>query len=130
VSLPVILLVAILIYGILNSLYVTCTDQQARTLDAIWMKSKNAYRLPNTLGALRELHKLGFDVAEYGKKKAKQRDNLLSLKTAKTPDVTYPGIFGIARNLRPYQKQTSIFFRIYPMQLFLMNSGPGKLLQR
>jgi hypothetical protein len=51
-------------------IYFTATEQTARKLDAVWVKSKNAYKVPNTLGALRELHKAGYDVAEYGKKKA------------------------------------------------------------
>jgi SNF2 family DNA or RNA helicase len=83
-------------------IYLTCTEQQARKLDAIYVKSKKQWKLPNTLGALRELHKLGFDVMEYGKKKAEAREKLLQIKSSD------PTTFQDKR-LRPYQ-QTDINF--------------------
>lgn len=83
-------------------IYLTCSDQHAKKLDAQWVKSKKAYRLPNTLGALRELHRLGYDVAEYGKQKAELRERLLTLKT-KEPKAYQD------KRLRPYQ-QTDIDF--------------------
>jgi SNF2 family DNA or RNA helicase len=85
-----------------NFIYIQCNEQQAKKLDAVWVKSRNAWRLPNTLGALRELHRLGFDVAEYGKQKAKERERLLSVKNSK------PTAYQDKR-LRPYQ-QTDIDF--------------------
>jgi SNF2 family DNA or RNA helicase len=83
-------------------IYLTCDEQQARQLDAVWVKSKNAYRLPNTLGALREMYRLGFDVMEYGKKKAEAKEQLLSIKNSN------PTAYQDKR-LRPYQ-QTDINF--------------------
>jgi hypothetical protein len=35
-----------------DNIYFTATEQTARKLDAVWVKSKNAWKLPNTLGAL------------------------------------------------------------------------------
>lgn len=83
-------------------IYFQAAEAQAKQLDAIYVKSRKAYKLPNTLGALRELHKLGFDVMEYGiRKKAKRRD-LLELKNSNP-------LFTIDKRLRPYQ-QTDINF--------------------
>jgi SNF2 family DNA or RNA helicase len=79
-----------------DNIYFTATEQTARKLDAVWVKSKNAYKVPNTLGALRELHKAGYDVAEYGKKKAQARENVLAVK-----NLTYLG--ENSHGLRPYQ---------------------------
>jgi hypothetical protein len=89
-----------------NWIYVKCTEQQAHQLDAIWVKSRNSYRLPNTLGALRELYKMGFDTVEYGKQKAEARETLLRLKAAKIQSN-----FG---RLRPYQRQDIAFLAQLP----------------
>lgn len=83
-------------------IYLQCTDKQAKVLDAQWMKGRKSYRLPNTLGALRELHRQGFDVMEYGKKKASLRDKLLELKSINPTSLQ-------DKRLRPYQ-QTDINF--------------------
>jgi SNF2 family DNA or RNA helicase len=91
-----------------DNIYFTATEQTARKLDAVWVKSKNAYKVPNTLGALRELHKAGYDVAEYGKKKAETREKLLWIKNHE--DVVLKNLGGFEK-LRPYQR-TDIQFMI------------------
>ena len=91
-----------------NFIYVTCTNRQAKQMDAVWVKSKRMWRVPNTLGALRELHKLGFDVTEYGKQKAEQRKQMLSAKDAPI------GIFDFGSKLRPYQIQDINFLSSIP----------------
>ena len=86
-------------------IYFTTTEQTARKLDAVWVKSKNAYKVPNTLGALRELHKAGYDVAEYGKKKAEQRERILSVKHV-IQDINFKDY-----GLRPYQNNDIFFLK-------------------
>jgi SNF2 family DNA or RNA helicase len=83
-------------------IYFSSDDQKAKKLDAIWIKSRKCWKLPNTLGALREMHRLGFDVMEYGKQKAKARETILSVKNSEP--TTY-----LDKRLRPYQ-QTDINF--------------------
>lgn len=104
-----------------NWIYVKCTEQQARQLDAVWVKSKQAYKLPNTLGALRELHKQGFNVTEYGKKKAEARDRFL-LRKEKEPltdeiDLT---------RLRPYQRMDVNFLTSLPQAGVFSEQRTGK----
>jgi SNF2 family DNA or RNA helicase len=89
-----------------NFIYVKCNDQQARQLDAIWVKSRNAFRLPNTLGALRELYKMGFDTLEEGKRRAAAKEDLLRLKTAE--------VYSNIGDLRPYQHQDIHFLSQLP----------------
>jgi hypothetical protein len=50
-------------------IYVSLSSEQAQKLNATWNQKRKAYKVPNTIGALRELHGLGFDVAEYGTQK-------------------------------------------------------------
>lgn len=88
-------------------IYFTATDAQAKKLDAIWVKSKNMWKLPNTLGALRELHKEGFDVCEYGKRKAEARERLLKTKN-------HPPAIMFDVRLRPYQQQDINFLSFLP----------------
>jgi SNF2 family DNA or RNA helicase len=100
-------------------IYFTCTDQQAKQLDAIWVKSEKCYKLPNTLGALRELHKQGFDVAEYGKKKAEQRKQLLEFKYLKP-------VTPLDNRLRPYQHQDINFLQELPHAGIFSEMRTGK----
>lgn len=83
-------------------IYLDCNPQQAKKLDAVWVKSRGKYRLPNTLGALRELKDLGFDVASVIYKKSKAREMLLDKKNS----VLCPGY---DERLRKYQRQ-DIFY--------------------
>jgi SNF2 family DNA or RNA helicase len=99
-------------------IYLTCNDQQARILDAQWVKSRKAYRLPNTLGALRELHRQGFDVLEYGKQKAAERSNILNLKTSEMPNRF--------EKLRPYQNTDIHFLRCLPHAAIFNEQRTGK----
>lgn len=89
-------------------IYFTAPESTARQLDAIWVKSRNQWRVPNTIGALRELHKAGFDVAEYGKQKAEQRNNFLELKQNENP------AFNLPSSLRPYQRVDVSFLSQLP----------------
>jgi SNF2 family DNA or RNA helicase len=77
-------------------IFFSSNEQKARKLDATWIKSRNCWRLPNTIGALREMHRLGFNVMEYGKTKAHDREVFLKRKN--------PEIVPLYDNrLRPYQ---------------------------
>jgi SNF2 family DNA or RNA helicase len=100
-------------------IYFTATEQTARKLDGVWVKSKNAYKVPNTLGALRELHKAGYDVAEYGKKKAQARELLLMFKTSNQ-------YRELDKRLRPYQHQDIRFLQQLPNAAVFSEMRTGK----
>jgi SNF2 family DNA or RNA helicase len=102
-----------------DNIYFTATEQTARKLDAVWVKSKNAYKVPNTLGSLRELHKAGYDVAEYGKKKAELRESLLSIKHLEMPNT-------LIDNLRPYQRADINFIKRLPNAAIFNEQRTGK----
>jgi SNF2 family DNA or RNA helicase len=103
-------------------IYITCTEQQAKKLGAIWVKSKKMYKLPNTLGALRELHKMGFDVMAYGKKKTHARELLLKLKNMDMSKV--PSVYSYG--LRPYQNTDIGFLRSLPHAGIFSEMRTGK----
>lgn len=103
-------------------IYFTATEQTARSLDAVWVKSKNAYKVPNTLGALRELHKAGYDVAEYGKKKAEARETMLKIKNASMANVAPVYSYG----LRGYQNADIGFLRFLPHAAIFNEQRTGK----
>lgn len=90
-----------------NWIYIKCTSQHAKKLDAVWIKSKDSYRLPHTIGALQELSKMGFDVREHLAKKETQRASLLKLKNS------YPDSHQDSR-LRPYQQADVRFLQHIP----------------
>jgi SNF2 family DNA or RNA helicase len=100
-------------------IYFTATEQTARKLDAVWVKSKNAYKVPNTLGALRELHKAGYDVAEYGKQKAQARELLLMFKSSNQ-------YRELDKRLRPYQHQDIRFLQQLPNAAIFNEQRTGK----
>jgi SNF2 family DNA or RNA helicase len=77
-------------------------EKIARRLDAKYLKSKKAYRLPNTIGALKELHNNGYNVQEYGSHKATARKKFLELKNLDTDKVLH--LEGLDVRLRPYQR--------------------------
>jgi SNF2 family DNA or RNA helicase len=104
-------------------IYLTCSEPQANKLDAQWIKSRKQYRLPNTLGALRELHRLGFDVMEYGKKKADIRE--LFLKWKAREDIT-EGFSDWMPNLRPYQRVDVAFLCKLPHAGIFSEMRTGK----
>jgi SNF2 family DNA or RNA helicase len=99
-------------------IYFTATEQTARKLDGVWVKSKNAYKVPNTLGALRELHKAGYDVAEYGKKKAEAREVHLTYKNLEDT-------FG-DEHLRPYQRVDVHYLKNLPHAAIFNEQRTGK----
>jgi SNF2 family DNA or RNA helicase len=103
-------------------IYFTATEQTARKLDAVWVKSKNAYKVPNTLGALRELHKAGYDVAEYGKKKAEARETMLKIKSTSMDNVAPVYSYG----LRGYQNADIGFLRFLPHAAIFNEQRTGK----
>lgn len=66
-------------------IYVDLPKEKAADMGAVWNDKRSTYRLPNTLGVLRELYKLSdakdqFELAAYGMRKATRLDTLLSLK--------------------------------------------------
>lgn len=99
-------------------IYFSASDQTAKQLDAVWVKSRNAWRVPNTLGALRELYKSGYDVAEYGKQKSTKKAELLAFKTI-TPPV-------IDTKLRPYQNQDIHFLSFLPHSAIFNEQRTGE----
>jgi SNF2 family DNA or RNA helicase len=102
-----------------DNIYFTATEQTARKLDGVWVKSKNAYKVPNTLGSLRELHKAGYDVAEYGKKKAQARELLLMFKSSNQ-------YRELDKRLRPYQHQDIRFLQQLPNAAIFNEQRTGK----
>lgn len=70
----------------------------ANGLDAVWVQSKKCWRLPTTLGALRELYKYTKDeqLIELGKQKRAEHERLKQLKGLDDA----PG----DKRLRPYQR--------------------------
>jgi SNF2 family DNA or RNA helicase len=72
------------------------------------------------LGALRELHKAGFDVMTYGKLKAKQRQDLLNTKT--NPSFLIP----YGEKLRPYQNIDIQFLKKLPHAGIFSEMRTGK----
>jgi SNF2 family DNA or RNA helicase len=105
-----------------DHIFFRCTEVQAKKLDALWVKSKKAYRLPNTLGALREMHRMGFDVTEYGKQKANHRNLFLDIK--KRSDIT--AIPGKQKGLRPYQRVDIQFLSLLPHGAVFNEQRTGK----
>lgn len=82
-------------------IYVHLSQDEAEKLDAVWVQSKKMYRLPNTLGALRELYKLkpSEELKEYGKRKSSLRSKMLEMKK-----VSFNATPKRLEGLRPYQK--------------------------
>lgn len=81
-----------------NFIFFTATEQQAQKLDAVYVKSKKAYRLPNTLGALREMYRMGYDTAEYGKRKKHTLEQFKHMKQHEN------SMMALDNQLRPYQR--------------------------
>lgn len=73
------------------------TGTQAEALSGVYQKAKQAYRIPYTLGALRELHRLGFSVTQDGMTLKKHLEHRNRLKSS--PHVTDTS------HLRSYQQQ-------------------------
>lgn len=102
-----------------DHIYIKCNEATAKKLDALWVKSKGMYRLPNTLGALRELHRAGFDVMEHGKNKSAHRTALLKFKTGANNWRTFS-------KLRPYQNTDINFLMQLPHAAIFNEQRTGK----
>lgn len=79
-------------------IFVECDAIIGNKLGAVYVKSRKLYRLPNNLGALRELHAMGLPVIDYGVRRMKERARFLAKKKG-VPHL-YPSF---NQNLRPYQ---------------------------
>lgn len=82
----------------------TSNERLANELGATYMKAKKEWRVPKTLGALRELWKAGIDVQVIGKTKAVQYDRALADKKG-DQDLMQR----MNAKLRPYQKADASF---------------------
>lgn len=71
--------------------------QVGQAMNAVYSKAKGTYRVPYTLGALRELHKAGYNVESIGKRLADERQTLMIEKNLQYPNLT--------DRLREYQAQ-------------------------
>lgn len=69
-------------------------------IDGVYVKSKRLWRVPFNLGALRDLHKLGYDVLELGKQLSEEYKDTLDLKSLSSSAET---------KLREYQAQDVTF---------------------
>lgn len=79
-------------------IFIECDERTGNKLDGIWLRARGVYRIPNNLGALRDLHNLGLPVTEYGVKRMKERAKFLEKKQG--VEHLYPSF---NQNLRPYQ---------------------------
>src|SRR6185312_1297957 len=79
-------------------IYTQLSKRQTEHLGAVWNNKERTYRLPNTLGVLRDLYRLypTDSLRREGIEKRRQRDKLLSLKRLEDA----PG----REELRPYQR--------------------------
>jgi SNF2 family DNA or RNA helicase len=100
-------------------IYFAAQELTAQKLDAHYIKSRNLWRVPNTLGALRELYRHGYDVAELGKQKARKREELLSFKNANPLNIN-------DKRLRPYQKSDICFLENVPHAAVFNEMRTGK----
>jgi SNF2 family DNA or RNA helicase len=101
-----------------DNIYFTATEQTAQKLDAVWVKSKNAWKLPNTLGALRELYKAGYDVAEYASKKVNKQKELIRHK--------FFQVNSYDKRLRPYQNTDIQYLSKLPHAAIFNEQRTGK----
>jgi SNF2 family DNA or RNA helicase len=102
-----------------NWLYFEADQQQAKQLDAIWNAKRAKYKLPNTLGALRELHKAGYDVKDYGIEKANEQKRLLHRKNSEIVPM-------YSDKLRPYQLDDIYFLSSLPNAAIFNEQRTGK----
>ncbi len=91
-------------------IFVRTTNAIGNQLDGTYLKSRDAWRLPLNLGALRDLYKLGYDVEELGKRLSQEYKQRLELK--ETPVEAYKN--NPWHGLRPYQLQDSTFLSCLP----------------
>lgn len=103
-----------------NCVYLDCTDGQAEKLSAVYVKSKQMYKVPLTLGALREIYTICPDpkIIEAGKKLKKRYDYLKSIKQLED-------VYG-DDNLRPYQRVDIAFLEQIPHKGIFNQQRTGK----
>lgn len=85
-------------------IFLECNAMQGKQLGATYVASSDSWRVPNNVGALRELHIMGLQVTQLGNNKAKQRYDFLEKKYG-VPSL-YPTF---NQNLRPYQMEDASF---------------------
>ncbi|MER2006321.1 MAG: DEAD/DEAH box helicase [Psychrobacillus sp.] len=98
-------------------IFVKATNAVGQMIDATYLKSKDAWRLPFNLGALRDLHKQGYDVLSLGKELSKRYYNIADFKELETASI--PG-------LRPYQAQDVHFLSSIPYAGIFNQQRTGK----
>lgn len=86
-----------------HHIFVDVPNAVGAKIDGVYLKSRRAWRIPLNLGALRDLHKLGYDVLELGKRLSEEYKKTLDSKK-------YTDIFEIDEyGLREYQSQDVSF---------------------
>lgn len=83
-----------------HHIFVDVPTLTGNKLDAVYVKSRKLWRVPFNLGALRDLHKLGYDVLELGKQLSEEYKDILDLKSLSSSAET---------KLREYQAQDVTF---------------------
>lgn len=83
-------------------IFVKATNAIGHSLDATYLKSKDAWRVPLNLGALRDLYKQGYDVLQLGKELSKKYHSIVDFKNLEVEERSLQG-------LRPYQAQDATF---------------------
>lgn len=98
-------------------IYIQTTTKIGQQLDAVYIKSKDAWRLPLNLGALRDLYLQGYDVEQLGKKLADDYKHLIA-KKHEAPQ--------LHEWLRPYQVQDLNFLLAVPYAGVFNEQRTGK----
>lgn len=88
-------------------------------IDGVFVKSKGTWRIPHNLGALRDLHKLGYDVLELGKKLSDEYKQVLDLKVERS-------LKDVGTKLRMYQQQDVNFLVNMPYAGVFNEQRTGK----
>ena len=83
-------------------IYMQVSDAIGSRLDGVYVKSRREWRIPHNLGALRDLHMLGYDVLHIGNKLTEEYKNVLHSKERISTQ-------HIDDRLREYQKQDVAF---------------------
>lgn len=83
-----------------HHIFVEVPELIGNKLDGVYLKSRKVWRIPFNLGALRDLHKLGYDVLELGKQLSEEYKDTLDLKSLSSSAET---------KLREYQAQDVTF---------------------
>ena len=81
-----------------HHIYVETDDRTGNHLDGVYLKSRRQWRLPFNLGALRDLHTLGYDVQAIG-------ENLATIYRTINNMKSRPFRYEIDGRLREYQQQ-------------------------